>query len=48
MLRAYPDLWYFVYHHIYGPLISFTEILSPQKTSFSLIACMIPQDVNFN
>lgn len=46
MLRAYPDLWYFVYHHIYGPLISFTEILSPQKTSFSLIACMIPQDVN--
>ena len=46
MLRTYPDLWYFVYHHIYGPLISFTEILSSQKTSFSLIACMIPQDVN--
>ncbi|RLV93395.1 Uncharacterized protein JA1_002554 [Spathaspora sp. JA1] len=46
LLDAYPDLWYYIYHHVYSPLLSFTDILPGKETSFSAIACMIPQDVN--
>ncbi|EGW32270.1 carboxymuconolactone decarboxylase [Spathaspora passalidarum NRRL Y-27907] len=46
MLTAYPDLWYFAYHHIYAPLLSYTDILSGKETSMCVVACLIPQDVN--
>ncbi|KAI5951232.1 hypothetical protein KGF54_004306 [Candida jiufengensis] len=46
MLTAYPDLWYFAYHHVYAPLLSFTKIMSAKETSMCVVACLIPQDVN--
>lgn len=46
MHNAYPDLWYFAYHHIYSPLLSFTDILPGKETSFCIVASLIPQDVN--
>ena len=45
MFTAYPDLWYFAYHHVYSPLLSFTDIISAKETS--MCCCLlIPQDVN--
>ncbi|EGW32271.1 uncharacterized protein SPAPADRAFT_61352 [Spathaspora passalidarum NRRL Y-27907] len=44
--NAYPDLWNYIFHHIYSPLLSYTDILPGKETSFAAIACMIPQDVN--
>lgn len=46
MLNAYPDLWYYAYHHAYAPLLSFTDILSARETSMCIVASLIPQDVN--
>lgn len=46
MLMAYPDLWYHAYHHIYSPLLSFTDILNAKETSMCVVASLIPQDVN--
>ncbi|KAL6451046.1 PXP2 Peroxisomal protein 2 [Candida maltosa Xu316] len=46
MLTAYPDLWYFAYHHVYSPLLSFTDIVDGKETSLCVVACLIPQDVN--
>ncbi|KAG7663100.1 uncharacterized protein J8A68_003372 [[Candida] subhashii] len=46
LMDAYPDLWNYIYHHVYSPLLSFVDILPPKETSLSAIACMIPQDVN--
>ncbi|AOW26809.1 hypothetical protein MG5_01146 [Candida albicans P57072] len=46
MFTAYPDLWYFAYHHVYSPLLSFTDIISAKETSMCVVACLIPQDVN--
>lgn len=46
MAAAYPDLWHFAYHHCYGPLLSFTDILSARETSFTIVSSLIPQDVN--
>ncbi|CCK69876.1 Pxp2p KNAG_0D01240 [Huiozyma naganishii CBS 8797] len=43
---SYPDLWYFVVAHVYGPLFSFDDILSVQETSLIVIASLVPQDVN--
>lgn len=41
-----PDLWYYTLVHVYGPLLSFDEILSAQETSLIVIASLVPQDVN--
>ncbi|ODV79182.1 carboxymuconolactone decarboxylase [Suhomyces tanzawaensis NRRL Y-17324] len=46
MVNAYPDLWYFAYHNVYSPLLSFTEVLSARETSMCVVASLIPQDVN--
>ncbi|KAK9478203.1 AhpD-like protein [Lipomyces japonicus] len=46
MGTAYPDLAQYALQHVYGPLLSYTEILSARETSFVVIACLIPQDVN--
>lgn len=43
---AYPDLWYYTLVHVYGPLLSYDEILSAQETSLIIIASLVPQDVN--
>lgn len=43
---AYPDLAHYTVGHVYGPLLSFSKILSPKQTSLVVIACLIPQDVN--
>ena len=46
MSTAYPDLAYYALDHVYGPLLSYTGILGPKETSFVVIACLVPQDVN--
>ncbi|ANB11745.1 hypothetical protein AWJ20_4567 [Sugiyamaella lignohabitans] len=46
MATAYPDLEYYAINHVYGPLLSYTSILTPKETSFVIVACLIPQDVN--
>ncbi|RCK64173.1 hypothetical protein Cantr_10578 [Candida viswanathii] len=46
MLAAYPDLWYYAYHHVYAPLLSDTDIIGAKDTSLCIIACLLPQDVN--
>lgn len=43
---CYPDLWYYTVAHVYGPLLSFDEILSAQETNLIIIASLVPQDVN--
>ncbi|KAG0673636.1 hypothetical protein C6P41_000058 [Kluyveromyces marxianus] len=44
--RAYPDLWYSVMAHGYGPVLSFSDILDARETSLIIIASLVPQDVN--
>jgi alkylhydroperoxidase/carboxymuconolactone decarboxylase family protein YurZ len=46
MFDAYPDLWYYAYHNVYAPLLSFTDILSAKETSMCVVSLLIPQDVN--
>ncbi|KAK9448626.1 AhpD-like protein [Limtongia smithiae] len=46
MNTAYPDLAQYALQHVYAPLLSFTDVLSPKETSFVVVACLIPQDVN--
>jgi alkylhydroperoxidase/carboxymuconolactone decarboxylase family protein YurZ len=46
MNTAYPDLWEFTINHVYSPLLSFSEVLSPGESSLVITACLIPQDVN--
>jgi len=46
MNTAYPDLWEYAKDHIYSPLLSYSDILTPRETSLVIIACLIPQDVN--
>lgn len=46
MYQAYPDLWYFAYHNVYSPLLSFTNVLNARETSLCIVASLIPQDVN--
>ncbi|CAR23122.1 Pxp2p [Lachancea thermotolerans CBS 6340] len=43
---SYPDLWQFTLCHVYGPLLSYDEVLSAQETSLAIIASLVPQDVN--
>ncbi|SCU93329.1 LAME_0F03422g1_1 [Lachancea meyersii CBS 8951] len=43
---SYPDLWQFVLCNVYGPLLSFDEILDAQETSLVIIAALVPQDLN--
>lgn len=43
---AYPDLWYYILVHVYGPLLSFDEVLSAEETSLIVIASLVPQDVS--
>ncbi|QLQ79018.1 hypothetical protein HG537_0B03650 [Torulaspora globosa] len=42
---CYPDLWYYTLVHVYGPLLSYDEILSAQETNLIIIAALVPQDV---
>lgn len=44
--RSYPDLWYYTMAHAYGPLLSYSEILDAKETSLTIIAALVPQDVN--
>ncbi|AMD20418.1 HDL326Cp [Eremothecium sinecaudum] len=44
--KTYPDLWYFIMAHVYGPILSHTAVLSSQETSLIIIAALVPQDVN--
>lgn len=46
LFSAYPDLWQFALHNVYSPLLSYTEVLSAKDTSFGIVGCLIPQDVN--
>ncbi|EDK37605.2 hypothetical protein PGUG_01703 [Meyerozyma guilliermondii ATCC 6260] len=46
MINAYPDLWYHAYHNVYGPLLSYTDVLNAKETSMCVVASLIPQDVN--
>ncbi|KAJ8101279.1 AhpD-like protein [Lipomyces tetrasporus] len=46
MSAAYPDLAHYAIQHVYSPLLSYTGVLSAKETSFVVIACLIPQDVN--
>lgn len=46
MFNAYPDLWQFAYNNVYGPVLSFVDIISAKETSFVVISALIPQDVN--
>lgn len=46
MSSAYPDLWEYTRNHVYGPLLSFNEILPPKYSSLVIISCLVPQDVN--
>ncbi|ODQ78365.1 hypothetical protein BABINDRAFT_162604 [Babjeviella inositovora NRRL Y-12698] len=46
MSSAYPDLWTYTINHIYGPLLSCTDVLSARESSLVIIACLVPQDVN--
>ncbi|KAK7205088.1 AhpD-like protein [Myxozyma melibiosi] len=46
MNTAYPDLAQYALDHVYSPLLSYTGVLSPKETSYVVIACLIPQDVN--
>ncbi|KAG7196278.1 uncharacterized protein KQ657_000293 [Scheffersomyces spartinae] len=46
MINAYPDLWQYTFHHVYAPLLSFTDVLTPPETLMCVVACLIPQDVN--
>ncbi|ODQ66108.1 hypothetical protein NADFUDRAFT_51376 [Nadsonia fulvescens var. elongata DSM 6958] len=46
MNAASPDLATWALNHVYAPLLSYTDILTPKETSFVVIACLIPQDVN--
>lgn len=46
MNSMYPDLWHYTLKHVYGPLLSFGDIVSAQETSLIIIAALIPQDVN--
>lgn len=46
MFSAYPDLWQYAFHSVYGPLLSFTGVLSARETSLCVISALIPQDVN--
>lgn len=43
---SYPDLWFYTLCHVYGPLLSFDDILDAKETSLVIIACLVPQDVN--
>lgn len=43
---SYPDLWEYAKNHIYSPLLSYSEILTPAETSLVIIGCLVPQDVN--
>ena len=46
MNTAYPDLWEYAKNHIYSPLLSYSDILTPKETSLVIIGCLVPQDVN--
>lgn len=46
MFNAYPDLWQYAYNNVYGPILSFTEVISGKETSFVVVSALIPQDVN--
>lgn len=46
MYNAYPDLWYYAYHHVYAPLLLYTGVLLAKETSMCVCANLIPQDVN--
>ncbi|SCU84430.1 LADA_0D01640g1_1 [Lachancea dasiensis] len=43
---SYPDLWQYILCNVYGPLLSFDEILDAQETSLVVIASLVPQDLN--
>lgn len=46
MRLAYPDLINWTLQLVYAPILSFTDVLSEKHSSFVIIACLIPQDVN--
>ncbi|CCD24353.1 Pxp2p NDAI_0D00390 [Naumovozyma dairenensis CBS 421] len=46
MNSSYPDLWYYALVHVYGPLLSFVDVLNAQEKSLIVIASLVPQDVN--
>lgn len=46
MYRAYPDLWQYALHSVYGPILSNTDVVPAKETSFCVLTALIPQDVN--
>lgn len=46
MFNAYPDLWQYAYNNVYGPILSYTDVISGKETSFVVVSALIPQDVN--
>ncbi|CDO94351.1 unnamed protein product [Kluyveromyces dobzhanskii CBS 2104] len=44
--RSYPDLWQYTMSHVYGPLLSFSDVLNAEETSLIIISSLVPQDVN--
>lgn len=46
MHNAYPDLWQYAYHNVYGSVLSFSDVLPAKDTSLCVLSALIPQDVN--
>lgn len=46
MASSYPDLWKYTIDDVYSPLLSYTDVLTPEETSLVVISSLIPQDVN--
>lgn len=46
MYNAYPDLWQYAFNNVYGPILSFTDVLNAKETSLCVVSSLIPQDVN--
>lgn len=45
MSSSYADLWEYTISHVYSPLLSYNEILTPKETSLVVISSLVPQDV---
>ena len=45
MYNAYPDLGQTAIHHLYGPILSESSIISAKETSLIMVAGLMVQDV---
>ena len=45
LYASYPDLWYYALRHVYGPILSFSEVLGGYDTSLVIISALVPLEV---